>query len=464
MRLRVDRSTVRNFSTSSSQEEEILTKLRVIIDPDLHQDIVTLGFVKDIKIEGSEVTFSLELTTPACPVREEFRKSAEAAVRTLPWVKKVTVTISSTKKSKPFVAPSNDGPSCPGLVNVHRIIAVSSAKGGVGKSTVAVNLAYSIARLGGRVGIFDADIHGPSLPTMVSPGTRSLRRSERSAAMIAPLEYEGVALMSYGFTAKAAKEGSAVMRGPMVSRTVHQLIGYTDWGELDYLVIDMPPGTGDIQLTLGQEVKLDGAVIVTTPQKLSFVDVIKGIDMFDTLQVPLLSVVENMLYLDCGCGERHFPFGKGHKDELVRSYGIPHAVQVPIEGVISYGSDTGRPFSLDPEKHPNLCKVYMDLASGVVQQLSKLGAKSESIPLVEWDDTKRKVIVRPAAGAPLRLSVDTLRSRCAAAQPPPPLAPGHNVFPAQVAPKGRYAVLVTWSDGHVSIFPYSLLFSLPDEP
>jgi Mrp family chromosome partitioning ATPase len=276
----------RHFCTAvDPRQAEVLNQLSGIIDPDLGKDIVELGFVKDLKIEGGAVSFMLELTTPACPVKEQFKQDSDRLLRKLPWVESVSVSISSRKRAPATAGDMSRTKGCPGLKDVQRIIAVSSGKGGVGKSTVAVNLAYSISKLGGRVGILDADIFGPSLPTMVAPPDARVRLSKENQAMIAPLECQGVKLMSYGYTAKAIKEGAAVMRGPMASNTVHQLIAFTDWGHLDYLVLDLPPGTSDIHMTLCQEVTIDGAVVVTTPQRLSFVDVVKGIDMFDSLKV-----------------------------------------------------------------------------------------------------------------------------------------------------------------------------------
>lgn len=201
-----------------------------------------------------------------------------------------------------------------GLSGVRNIIAVSSCKGGVGKSTVSVNFAFALSKLGHKVGIFDADLYGPSLPTMINPESAHLFQDEEDSSRIKPIEFSGVKAMSYGF---AASNKTAIMRGPMASNLVAQLIGQTKWGDLDYLIIDMPPGTGDIQLTLCQEISLRAAVIVTTPQKLAYVDVVKGIEMFDSLKVPTIGVVENMAYYRCGsCDEKHRIFGAGYTKQL----------------------------------------------------------------------------------------------------------------------------------------------------
>ena len=244
-----------------------------------------------------------------------------------------------------------------GLAGVKHIIAVSSCKGGVGKSTVAVNLAYALAQKDFKVGIFDADIHGPSLPTLVSPVDTTLRELNLGdLKLIVPPVYEGVKCMSYGFVRSAEQRAqnapppvdklkdpvaallaahasaAAVMRGPMVSNVVHQLLRYTAWGDLDYLVLDMPPGTGDIQITLSQQVQIRAALIVSTPQKLSFIDVVKGIDMFDKVNIPTVGVVENMVYYMCGnCSTKHYPFGAGYRRQVVDLFGIRNSFELPLD-------------------------------------------------------------------------------------------------------------------------------------
>ncbi|KAJ6805647.1 fe-S cluster assembly factor HCF101, chloroplastic isoform X1 [Iris pallida] len=283
-------------------KQDVLAALSQIIDPDFGTDIVSCGFVKDLHIDEpmQEVSFRLELTTPACPIKDMFEQQANEVVAELPWVNKVNVKMSA-QPAKPIFA----GELPKGLQRISNIVAVSSCKGGVGKSTVAVNLAYTLAGMGARVGIFDADVYGPSLPTMVSPENRLLEMNPETRTIL-PAEYLGVKLVSFGF----AGQGRAIMRGPMVSGVINQLLTTAEWGELDYLVIDMPPGTGDIQLTLCQVAPLTAAVIVTTPQKLAFIDVAKGVRMFSKLKVPCVAVVENMCYFDAD-DKRYYPFGKG---------------------------------------------------------------------------------------------------------------------------------------------------------
>jgi Mrp family chromosome partitioning ATPase/DUF971 family protein len=446
-----------------SREAEILDQLRSIIDPDLGKDIVSLGFIKDLQHdEKGRVSFTIELTTPACPVKEQFKARCEAAVRALPWVRAVDVALSARAKDSahPLLARA------PGLANVRHIIAISSCKGGVGKSTIAVNIAYSLARLGGSVGLFDADVYGPSLPTLVSPKNRDLfMRNE----MIQPLEYEGVRLMSFGFVPTGPGGGAAIMRGPMVTQVINQLLTTTEWGDLDYLVIDFPPGTGDIQLTLTQLIPITAAVIVTTPQQLSFVDVVKGIQMFDKLKVPTVAVVENMSYFVCpDNGKKYYVFGRGARQKLVDQFGIRNSFEIPLEPDISRLSDSGTPVALaDPEG--TAAKLYLEIASAVVREVARIEHGGISRPKVSYS-ADRGIVLTLANGEEKIASASEVRRACRCAHcieefsGKPLLDPASvpdTVYPRSIAPMGNYAVAITWSDGHASsIYPYELLLKL----
>lgn len=333
-------SSLASPSTRAKLEEQTLGLLQRTLPASLVQ-------VQQLAIFPSgDVSIRLRLATAACH-REEVEATATAAVESLPWSTGCSIT-SSVAQPVSFM-----GSSAPeSLRHVGALVGVSSCKGGVGKSTVAVNLAYALAALGARVGLADADIHGPSLPSLVTLPEGSLpvlRQSENN--LLRPPEVGGVKLMSYGFIAKGASTGSvsaAVMRGPMVGKVVTQLISGTDWGELDYLLVDLPPGTGDVHLTLSQTYSLTGALIVTTPQRLSRVDVFKGIDMWRELKVPLLSVIENMAHFTDPRGEVHYPFGRTQL-EAVRDYSLVSdaaAFRIPIEPEVTEACDEGSPVML----------------------------------------------------------------------------------------------------------------------
>lgn len=441
------------------KENAVLEKLKGIVDPDLGRDIVSLGFVKHLKVDDAgNVSFVIELTTPACPVKEHFKRTAEALVGELPWAKKIAVTMSAQTRAGHAL-----GAAGAGLKQVANIIAVSSCKGGVGKSTVAVNLAYALKNLGAKVGIFDADVYGPSLPTMVSPQATQVFQNDDG--MIGPLEFEGVKLMSFGFVSGGG--GPAIMRGPMVTQVINQLLTTTAWGELDYLVLDLPPGTGDIQLTLTQLIPITAAVIVTTPQHLSFVDVVKGIQMFDALKVPVVGVVENMSYFECGkCHEKHHLFGQGARKKLVEQFGIQNSFEIPILPEISRLSDAGTPVALaggDSAKH------YAEIAGSVVREVSKLQHGGLARPTVAFVGG-RGIVVTTGDGQEHVIAAAALRRACRCAgcveefSGQPLLAPEsvpETITPKTIQPMGNYAVAVAWSDGHTSsVYPYDAILKL----
>ncbi|CAI6012553.1 unnamed protein product [Closterium sp. NIES-65] len=437
------------------REGEVLGQLRRILDPDLGADIVSCGFIKNLQVDEAEgaVTFDMELTTPACPVKDSFEAQAREYVGSLPWVKTVALTMTA-QPPKPLVA--EEVPR--GLQRVANIIAVSSCKGGVGKSTVAVNLAYALHGMGAKVGIFDADIYGPSLPTMVSPELRVLRMDAETREIM-PTEYLGVKLVSFGF----AGQGSAIMRGPMVSGVINQLLTTTDWGELDYLVIDMPPGTGDIQLTLCQVVPLTAAVIVTTPQKLAFIDVAKGVRMFSKLKVPCVAVVENMAYFEAD-GKRYFPFGKGSGSEVVAQFGIPHLFELPIRPELSAAGDSGQPEVVE-DPLGEVARTFTDVGACVVQQCAKL--RQQVATAVLYDEALRALRVKlPGSDEEFFLHPATVRRNDRSAQSIDEWTGeqklqysdvSDDIIPESVRPMGNYAVSIVWPDGFSQVAPFDQL-------
>lgn len=471
-------------ASSGERKAQLLQALKAVIDPDLGKDIVTLGFVQAISITraaagsggdapvGSyDVAFNVELTTPACPVKAQFQADCEALAKSLPWVASATVTM--TAQAPKAVSQSKTG----ALDRVGAIIAVASCKGGVGKSTTAVNLAFSLAAAGASVGLMDADIYGPSLPTMVKPDSPQVEFVDGG---IKPLTCRGVRLMSFGYV----NESSAIMRGPMVANMLTQLLTTTQWGELDYLVLDLPPGTGDIQLTLSQVVSMTAAVHVTTPQLLSFVDVVKGLDMFAKLNVPSVAVVENMAYFTApDTGVRHELFGRGHRHRLTTAFGIATSVAVPIDPSLCERSDAGVPYVVAfPESET--AAIYAELAGSVVREVAKVQHGGLQTPVITYDKETNELVIVVGEDADTSLSTDgaapasagggkrveqrlwpaTLRRQCRCAkcidewtgdQVLRPEDVSETIKPVEMAPVGNYALQVSWTDGHQSIFPYA---------
>ena len=339
-------------------EAAVLDALRQVMDPDLHRDIVTLGFVKEIAIDGGRVSFKVELTTPACPVKEILKQQCEDVVLALEGVEAVEVEMTAVVRTRQ--AQQED------LVpNVRQIIAVASGKGGVGKSTVTVNLAIALAQTGARVGLMDADVYGPSIPLMMGcPDDRPFTRESK----IVPIERFGVKLMSLGFL---LEEGQAVLwRGPMVAGTVKQLLADVDWGELDYLLVDLPPGTGDAPMSLAQLVPLTGVVIVTTPHNVAGNIAGKAAALFRRLNSPLLGVVENMgTYICPGCGTETRIFAGMPGEKLAETLKIPFLGSIPLDPMVSKANDDGTPSLVAYPDRPQ-AEAFRALAGQLAAQSS----------------------------------------------------------------------------------------------
>ena len=452
------------YESEDGKEQQVLDALKNVIDPDFGENIVNCGFVKVLKIsdDGKDVALVLELTTPACPVKDEFNRLSKEFVKRLEWVDDVDVIMTASPKSAMADVPE----APPGLRGVKNIIAISSCKGGVGKSTTCVNLAMTLAQMGAKVGIFDADVYGPSLPTMITPEFDKLEMKQDGT--ITPVEYEGVKVVSFGY----AGQGSAIMRGPMVSGLVNQLLTTSEWGELDYLLLDMPPGTGDIHLTLGQVVPITAAVVVTTPQKLAFIDVDKGVRMFAKLEVPCVAVVENMSTFTGDDGKVYRPFGRGSGQSICEAYDIPHLIEMPIEPGLSSGGDSGTPLSLSDPTGP-IAALYQDIGAFVVREVAKIN--SGRGPTAELDPDRRgclKVQIADVndglpfyvSGASVRKSDQSARAKNSN-ESPDVLLTGEKVpddlEPVSVATVGNYAVSVTWPDGFSQVAPFRVLKTLP---
>jgi ATP-binding protein involved in chromosome partitioning len=353
----------------------VLEALRSVQDPDLHRDIVTLGFVKDLEIDGSDLRFAIELTTPACPVRDEMKEASVRAIReAFPAVGNVSVAL--TSRVSQHVSQQKEG-LLPGVKNT---IAVASGKGGVGKSTVAVNLAVSLAGDGAAVGLVDADIYGPSIPMMMGITGRPQLKGGR----LLPLEKWNVKVMSIGLLIDPMQ--AVIWRGPMASGAIRQFMSDVEWGALDYLVFDLPPGTGDIQLTLVQSIPLTGAVIVTTPQDISLADARKGYVMFQKVNVPVLGIVENMSYYICShCGQRDEIFSHGGGRKAAEELGVPFLGDIPLTTAIRQSGDEGRPIVLDArakEQSESITRIARNMAAQIsIRNATDHGASAVDINL-----------------------------------------------------------------------------------
>lgn len=337
-------------------QEQVLAALSNVQEPELHRDLVSLNMIKDIVINNEEVSFTVQLTTPACPLRGRIQSEAKSAVMQIAGVSKVKVNLSSQIKA--------DGldRSVLGL-SIKNAIAVASGKGGVGKSTVSVNLAISLAKCGAKVGLLDADIYGPNVPTMM--GVDHLPPA--SGEKMVPAEVFGVKLMSIGFLVKPGQP--LIWRGPMLHSAIRQFLADVEWGDLDYLIIDLPPGTGDAQLSLAQSIALSGVVIVTLPQAVSLEDANRGLQMFKVLNVPILGVVENMSYLELPDGTRMDVFGNGGGETLAKEADVPFLGTIPMDPDVRKGGDAGSPIVISLPESAS-AKALSSIAEKVAASLS----------------------------------------------------------------------------------------------
>jgi ATP-binding protein involved in chromosome partitioning len=353
---------VERASEVSLTEQTVLDALRRVQDPELHRDVVSLNMIQDLAIDNGRVSLTLVLTTPACPVREDFRQSVEGAVRALPGVREVEVRLGSNVRGA--AARANGPQPIPGVRN---ILAVASNKGGVGKSTVAVNLAVALSQSGASVGLLDADITGPNIPTML--GFSAGFMAGEKQGLHAETRY-GVKVASLGFL--LPRGTPVVWRGPMIGSGVRQLLHDLPWGELDYLIIDLPPGTSDASMSMCQEAPVAGAIIVSTPQEVALEDAIKAVGMFEKLNVPVFGIVENMSYFLCPhCGERTEIFGHGGAEAAADEVGLDFLGELPLHSGIRAGGDAGVPITVSDPDSPQ-ARAFVQLAERIAAKLSVL--------------------------------------------------------------------------------------------
>jgi ATP-binding protein involved in chromosome partitioning len=334
-------------------------------EPELGQDLVTLNMIRQLEIQGGEVSFTVMLTTPACPLRGQIEKEAREAVAALQGVESVAIKWESDVP--------NDG-RMRGLMNmpIRNAVAVGSGKGGVGKTTIAVNIAVALAQSGARVGLLDADIYGPNVPTMMGVD----RLPPPKGKKLMPAQAYGVKMISMGLLVKPGQP--LIWRGPMLNSAIRQFLGEVEWGELDYLIVDLPPGTGDAALSLAQALPLSGAIIVTLPQLVSLEDASRGLQMFRTLEVPILGVIENMSYLDLPDGSRMDIFGSGGGEQLAQATETPFLGKIPIDPAVREGGDSGQPIVIaqpDSAAAQALRAIAENLAAKI--SVAALGGKNE---------------------------------------------------------------------------------------
>ncbi len=357
---------------SQATRDAVLAALSKVQEPELHKDLVTLNMIRDLNIQEGQVSFTIMLTTPACPLRTRIENEARQAVLAVPGVSQVQIKMDANVPA--------DG-RMRGLLKlpVRNAVAVASGKGGVGKSTVAVNVAVALAQTGAKVGLLDADIYGPNLPTMMGVHRLPPQKGEK----LVPAEAYGVEVMSIGFLVKPGQP--LIWRGPMLHSAIRQFLSDVAWGELDYLVIDLPPGTGDAQLSLAQSLPLSGGIIVTLPQEVSQEDARRGLEMFRELHVPILGVVENMSYLELPDGTRMDIFGTGGGQKLAESAEVPFLGAIPMEAGVRVGGDEGKPIVITTPDSPSAVALR-DLAKQIAAKLSvaalQQGAGGVSINVV----------------------------------------------------------------------------------
>jgi ATP-binding protein involved in chromosome partitioning len=358
------------MSSPAVTETSVFEALKAVRDPDLNRDIVSLKFIKNLKIEAGRVAFSIELTTPACPVKDQMREQARAAVSAIPGVTAVDIEMTAQVRA----TTSIDGGRAP-VPGVKNIIAVGAGKGGVGKTTVAVNLAIALSQSGGRVAMIDGDIYGPNVPIMLGLQTQLTTDGQK----IVPAEQYGIQVVSMAFL--TGDDAPVIWRGPMLHGAIQQFFREVRWDRVDYLIVDMPPGTGDVALSLSQTVPVAGAVVVTTPQTVSVADTRRALRMYQKLNVPTLGLIENMSHFVCpGCSLESDIFGKGGGEALARDLSVPFLGRIPIYQPIRVGGDTGVPI-MTGEPQSAAARAFRATAEQLAAQIS-IASYKRPIPLI----------------------------------------------------------------------------------
>lgn len=446
-----------------SKENQILEALKRVKDPDLGRNIVELGFVKNLKIDRENVSFTIELTTPACPVKDRLKEEARQAVMSVDGIKNVQVEMTAKVRPTPSQQKENL------LPQVKNIIPIASGKGGVGKSTVSANLALALVKMGAKVGLLDVDVYGPSIPLIMGvQKPPQILEGNR----ILPAEEHGVKIMSMGFFVHPKE--AVVWRGPMLHKTVEQFLANVEWGELDYLIVDLPPGTGDVQLSLCQIIPLTGAAIVSTPQDVALQVAEKAIIMFQKLNTPVLGLIENMSGFVCRhCGEKEEIFGAGGVREYSLQHEIPFLGAIPLDTRVRETSDSGEPTVIADPNSP-AAQAFMLVAQNLAAQVSvrNLGGAFGSWPtpkeITQPEVGKVKIVWKD--GHESIYSAQKLRSACQCAvcvdeatgkQRLNPEKTPANIFPISTQPVGQYAINFQWSDGHATgIYAFEYLRAL----
>ncbi len=344
-------------------KEGVLEALKTVQDPEIHRDIVSLGMVKNLEVAGGKVTFTVELTTPACPLKDKIQGDCEKALAGIEGITGIEISGGAqVRGSKSGAGPTDLLPT------VKNVVLVAAGKGGVGKSTVAANLAVALKMHGAVTGLLDADIYGPSIPIIMGVKQEPRKVAVNGGFKLEPPMAHGLPVMSIGFFLDP--DQAVIWRGPMLGKALHQLMADVHWGDLDYLVVDMPPGTGDVQITFSQQLKVSGSLLVATPQDVALADVIRAKNMFDKVMIPIVGLIENMSYFICdGCNKKHDIFSHGGGARVAERFNIPFLGEVPITLSLREGGDKGVPILVN-EPESEVSKVFLEIAAKLAGQLS----------------------------------------------------------------------------------------------